>query len=69
VISVTDTGLKSLANHPELEELDLRDTAISDQGLGVIAHLGALLDVRGTQVTEQGVARLAEALPRCEIVR
>jgi hypothetical protein len=63
--------LVPLIDHPELEELDLHDTAITDRGLNVIAKLAALkkLDVRGTLVTDDGIARLAESLPSCEIVR
>ncbi len=45
-------------------------TAITDNGLLALAKLAGLkrLDLRGTAVSEQEVARLAEALPNCEIV-
>lgn len=70
-MNVTDAGLKPLAEHTELEELDLHDTGVTDQGLRELAKLTSLkkLDLRGTQVTEQGIAGLYESLPKCEIVR
>lgn len=70
--TVTDRALDLLDEHqPELEELDLRDSAVTDQGLWKLRTLIQLkrLDVRGAPVTEQGVARLARALPNCEILR
>jgi Ran GTPase-activating protein (RanGAP) involved in mRNA processing and transport len=60
-----------LAQHMELEELDLHDSGITDHGLLTLKKLTALkkLDVRGIEVTEQGIAALAQSLPDCEIVR
>ena len=71
-IAVTDAGLISLAaSQPELEELDLRESAVTDKGLWELRALTELkrLDVRGAPVTEKGVARLASALPDCKILR
>lgn len=71
-LAVTDAGLVSLAVvQTELEELDLRDSAVTDKGLWSLRTLKQLkhLDVRGALVTEQGVTRLARALPECEILR
>lgn len=70
--AVTDAGLDILVRHqPELEDLDLRDSAVTDQGLWKLRTLTRLkrLDVRGAPTSEQGVARLASALPDCEIIR
>lgn len=69
---VTDAGLVKLtAWQTELEELDLRDSAVTDKGLWALRTLTELkrLDVRGALVTEKGVGRLAHALPECEILR
>lgn len=70
--AVTDINLHLLAEHqPELEDLDLRDSGVTDQGLWKLRTFIRLkhLDLRGAPVTEQGVARLARALPDCEIIR
>jgi Leucine-rich repeat (LRR) protein len=70
--TVTDDGLISLtALQSELEELDLRDSAVTDKGIITLRTLKKLkrLDLRGAPVTERGVAALARALPECEIVR
>lgn len=69
---VTDEGLAFLvARQTELEELDLRDSGVTDKGLWLLRTLTGLkhLDVRGAPVTEEGVARLAGVLPDCEILR
>lgn len=69
---MTDDGLISLtALQSELEELDLRDSAVTDKGTITLRTLKKLkrLDLRGAPVTKQGVAALARALPGCEIVR
>lgn len=69
---VTDAGLVTLgAVQTELEELDLRDSEVTDQGLWNLRTLKQLkrLDLRGAPVSEQGVQRLARVLPECEILR
>ena len=69
---VTDAGLTTLgAVQTELEELDLRDSEVTDQGVWNLRTLKSLkrLDLRGAPVTEQGVQRLARVLPECEILR
>lgn len=56
----------------ELEELDLRDADVDDFDLQfTITKLKKLkrLDLRGSQVSEQGVQQLSRALPDCEILR
>lgn len=69
---VTDAGLITLAVvQTDLEELDLRDSEVTDQGILQLKTLKSLkrLDLRGAPVTEQGVQRLARVLPECEILR
>jgi formylglycine-generating enzyme required for sulfatase activity len=53
----------------KLDALDLRGTQVSDEGLQVLWELKnlRLVYVQNTKVTEQGVKRLASALPRCKI--
>jgi hypothetical protein len=73
VSQVTDASLGELAllKLSELEELDLRETAITDRGLqALVKKLTALkrLDLRGTAISEQAIGRLAESLPTCEIL-
>jgi len=69
--TVTDAGLKTLAQLEQLERLDLEWSLISDQGLESIGAVKTLrwVDVgfcRG--VTEDGVARLRESRPDLEVV-
>ena len=69
---VTDAGLTTLSVvQTDLEELDLRDSEVTDQGILQLKTLKSLkrLDLRGSPVTEQGAASLARALPECEILR
>ena len=70
-VAVTDAGLPAIVAHPELEELDLRESEVTDQGIMQLKTLKSLkrLDLRGSPVTEQGAAKLARALPECEILR
>lgn len=69
---VTDAGLITLSTvQTELEELDLRDSEVTDKGLWTLRTLKQLkrLDVRGAPVTKKGARRLARVLPECEILR
>jgi len=69
---VTDAGLTTLAVvQTDLEELDLRDSEVTDQGILQLRTLKNLkrLDLRGSPVTEQGVQNLARVLPECRILR
>lgn len=69
---VTDAGLVTLSVvQTELEELDLRESEVTDQGIMKLRALKNLkhLDLRGSPVTEQGVQNLARMLPECEILR
>ncbi len=71
MVAVTDGALNFLASHTELEELDLRESAVSDKGIMTLGKLKNLkrLDLRGAAVTESGAAKLARVLPDCEILR
>ena len=58
--------VKGLAS---LNELDLEDASVTDADLEHLKGLAALrtLDLTGTRVTLEGVLKLQEALPNCEI--
>jgi hypothetical protein len=67
---VTDKGLKYASGLARLEKLSLTGShAITDAGLAYLHGLRRLRDlgIRGTQVTDAGVERLQQALPKCEI--
>jgi hypothetical protein len=57
-----------LPGFQNLTSLNLSGTQVT--GLGELAHLRSLahLDVRGTAVTAQELAKLQAALPACRIV-
>jgi hypothetical protein len=50
--------------------LDVRDTAITDSGLGFLRGLSTLvqLSLKGARVTETGIRKLRKALPEAEII-
>jgi hypothetical protein len=59
--SISDNGIKHLANHPSLREVGLFGVAISDQSINTlitIPHL-TLLATSGSEITDRGVARLS----------
>jgi hypothetical protein len=67
---ITDAGLKDLTRMGDLNFLSLEGTAVTDAGLRHLEGLGQLryLLLRGCpNVNGEGVARLKEALPKCEI--
>jgi hypothetical protein len=68
---ITDAAMKTVGAWTSVEHLDLRDSAISDQGLAILAAQNHLkrLDLRGTQTTSAAVEQLRAALPNCEIER
>jgi len=69
--NLTDVGLKNLAPLDKLTSLDVSATAVSDEGVPALAALRNLttLELSGTQMTDAGVARLRQLLPRCKIQR
>ena len=52
-----------------LEELDLENTQITDEGLKEVAKLQRLMYfyLHSTKVTKKGMTELKKALPNCEI--
>ena len=65
----TDDDAALLAPFEKLEWLVLFDCNLTDAGLDELSRLKSLerLDVEGTRVTAQGVARFRKALPKCRI--
>jgi hypothetical protein len=67
---VSDAGLEKLKPLRELEWLDLNGSTVSDAGLDHLKGFNQLrwLGLIRTQVTVEGVKRLQQALPKCQIV-
>lgn len=67
---ITDEGLNHLRGLPMLDNVDLTNTSISDAGLEILAKIESLeyIHLASTAVTAEGVARLENALPKCEVV-
>ena len=68
---VTDAGLENLKGLTSLGDLRLEYTQVTDTGLKHLKGLTQLtyLDIRGTQVTKEGVKELQQALPNCSIIQ
>lgn len=69
-ISITDRELEYCVKRlPDLEQLSLRNTPITDAGLKHMKGLTGLkeLNIGGTRLTELGVRELRQVLPRCRI--
>jgi hypothetical protein len=70
---ITDAGLAHLARLTRLQRLSLDGTKITDAGLAHLAGLTRLqwlwLLNNNSQVTDDGVKKLQQALPKCQIVR
>ena len=64
--TVTDAGLRELADFQNLAWLDLRDTRVTDAGLKELAGLKKLstLLLQDTRVTDAGIAELQKTLPK-----
>jgi hypothetical protein len=68
--NVTDDGMKQLKRFTGLKKLTLRYAwNVSDDGLKHLEGLTSLeeLLLHDTQVTDEGVKKLQEALPDCKI--
>src|SRR5690606_5127920 len=67
--AVTDVGIAHLAALRQLQELRLTNTDVSDAALVHLEKLPKLksLSLNSTRVSAEGVTRLAEALPNCQI--
>jgi hypothetical protein len=69
---ISDRGLRTVSALRWLRKLYLDQTAITDEGL---LHLESLSNLHYLNlddcrnITDQGVARLQKALPKCQIVR
>jgi len=68
--SVNDEGLEALASLPQMEELDLSNTAVTDVGLRKLAPSTSLrsITVRETKVTPAGITRFRRHNERCTVV-
>lgn len=67
---VTTAGLRALEPHIGLMELQLNDTAVTDDAVEIIAQLFSnltTLGVRDTAMSHAALNSLAERLPRCKI--
>ena len=70
VAALEKLGAKIKRNEQgEVYAVDLADTRITDAGMVHLAGLNNLVELnfRYTQITENGVSKLREALPNCEI--
>lgn len=66
---IDGSGFRFLRASPSLSYISLRDSEVTDEhldDLGACHHL-RYVDLRNTHVTADGVARLQQALPHCEI--
>lgn len=68
---ITNAGLKHLAALPKLTYLSLQDNRIDDNGVAGLTRLVHLkeLNIKQTDITAAGVAKLREALGKCQIER
>jgi Leucine-rich repeat (LRR) protein len=68
---VSDEGLAQLGKWTRLVELSLYGSPITDAGLKHLAGLTnlRLLNLVNTKVSNEGVQRLQQALPNCQIMR
>lgn len=66
---VTDGGVEAISTSPGIETLLLESTRITDRSIPHLAKLKRLrsLRINKTRVTADGVRRLRESLPKCEI--
>jgi hypothetical protein len=68
--AITDEGLRNFAG-AGIYNFGLTDTAITDTGLSYLSNMKRidLLHLKGTKVTETGVAELQKVFPNCKIER
>jgi hypothetical protein len=69
---VTDKGLRTVSGMAGLSYLDLNSTSVTDEGLRnleSLTNLGFLFLNDCPNITDEGVARLQKALPKCKIRR
>jgi hypothetical protein len=67
---ITDETLAWMKYFPNMRELDIQRTRISDRGLAFLEETNLeTLWIAGTDVTPAGIERLQAALPNCEVIR
>lgn len=70
--TLSDNGLRHVAEMPNLERLGLEHTQVSDEGLQSLLNLPklevAFLMGTNTRVSEEMIEKLEEALPGCDFV-
>ncbi len=69
---ITDAGLAHLKNMTELKKLHIQSKeTITDAGLDLLTELTKLIELRvgGTEVTDEGVNRLKQRLPDCQVAQ
>ena len=68
---VTDAGLKELETLPRLKHLSLIGTSVSDKGLEKLAEFkqmrSLVISTGNATVTSEGLRKLQQALPWCEV--
>ena len=66
-----DGMFRNLKGLPRLKEADVADSQITDVTLEHLSQFTTLrkLDVRGTNVCDEGVGKFKEAVPECEVLR
>jgi len=69
---ISGEGIKYLVGLNNLEELDLRTRSVTDASIPHVVQLQSLKHLRvdgdGMQISVEGVARLKQSLPECEII-
>ncbi|QDU79316.1 hypothetical protein Pla110_10240 [Polystyrenella longa] len=68
-LAITDKGVKQIARFSNLSYLDLTGCDVTD---AAVEHLSTMIYLRelyiaDTQISEEGIATLKEALPKCDI--
>ncbi|MEX0727438.1 MAG: hypothetical protein WD065_14275 [Planctomycetaceae bacterium] len=63
---ITDTGMKALETHRELEEVHLEGLPLTDAGIAALRNSRGLriVDIASNQVTEEGVAAVISGVSR-----
>lgn len=66
---VTDTGIAYLSKLKNLKSLSLNNTDITDKSLDHLQKIKSLLGLRlrGTKITAEGINKIVQALPDCEV--
>ena len=68
---ITDAGVAAVVVPPSITYLDFSGSSLTDAGLASLATARRglqILGVRGTQVTEEGIAAFRRAQPRCRVL-